>query len=534
VRGASKGCRDHSAGERNSVVSKEENDPTPMGDGSGATGTPDPLPDSVPLTSIHGGEVRPAPEINPFAGVTRGDAGRTSPSDRATERIDPKPLIEAMEALSSGIRKELELARESVAGGSLPQHGTGLTPLVEAAQAEIRRLREELGLENAGGPLGVPSLKSSDGVQQEPDDDHLAPLIDVFQEQLRGIRRDLSGPDADVEQPLSLPPMGTSTFLDSPPEASATKSVPAADTRDGRSRRGWLFAFAAAFIGMAAIGAWFTSGEREEAPAAGGTVAAPQSAAAERSTPAVPPASTDTRSTDTRPAANLPAVPPVEAARTDSLGTTGSDDHRQAPGTLPRTGARELGARSRVAPPEPVVIAPRAPAAAGVSAAEASPSSAISGSLTPEVNPAGAPEKPSAGSPAGTAIASRDPAGPELNLRTSANAAATTPERAASAAPVTRPVTVLTRVQPRRLVDVLSGEMSAVVEVEVSVNSEGRPYEVRAISGPAALRAPAEDNVRRWTFSPALEAGKPIGGDLTVTVTFGPWVRDMRFRRRSP
>jgi protein TonB len=93
---------------------------------------------------------------------------------------------------------------------------------------------------------------------------------------------------------------------------------------------------------------------------------------------------------------------------------------------------------------------------------------------------------------------------------------------------------VLTRVQPRKLVEVLSGEMSAVVEVQVAVNSDGRPYEVRAVSGPAALRAPAEDTVRRWTFSPALQGGEPVDGALRVTVTFGPWVRDMRFRHRSP
>jgi protein TonB len=76
--------------------------------------------------------------------------------------------------------------------------------------------------------------------------------------------------------------------------------------------------------------------------------------------------------------------------------------------------------------------------------------------------------------------------------------------------------------------------MSAVVEVVVSVNAEGRAYDVRAVSGPVALRAPAEDTVRRWTFSPALQGGEAVDGAVKVAVTFGPWVRDMRFRRRSP
>ena len=83
------------------------------------------------------------------------------------------------------------------------------------------------------------------------------------------------------------------------------------------------------------------------------------------------------------------------------------------------------------------------------------------------------------------------------------------------------------------LVEVLSGEMSAVVEVEVEVNSAGRPNKVRAVSGPAALRAPAEDTVGHWTFSPALQSGEPVAGVLRVTLTFGPSVRDMRYGHRS-
>ena len=98
---------------------------------------------------------------------------------------------------------------------------------------------------------------------------------------------------------------------------------------------------------------------------------------------------------------------------------------------------------------------------------------------------------------------------------------------------LTRPAAVLTRVRPRMLVEVLSGEMSAVVEVQVEVDSAGRPNKVRAVSGPAALRAPAEDTVAHWTFAPALQGGEPVDGALRVTLTFGPSVRDMRFRRRS-
>lgn len=94
-------------------------------------------------------------------------------------------------------------------------------------------------------------------------------------------------------------------------------------------------------------------------------------------------------------------------------------------------------------------------------------------------------------------------------------------------------MTILTRIQPRMLVEVLSADMSAsTVEVQVSVDHTGRTTDVRAVSGPVTLRAPAEDTVRRWTFSPALQDGEPTGGTLRVTITFGPAARDLRFRRR--
>ena len=77
-------------------------------------------------------------------------------------------------------------------------------------------------------------------------------------------------------------------------------------------------------------------------------------------------------------------------------------------------------------------------------------------------------------------------------------------------------------------------EMSAAVDVQVQVGRSGRPSKVRAVSGPSALRLLAEDAVARWTFDPALQDGEPVDGTLRVTVTFGPAIRDMRFRRQSP
>lgn len=97
----------------------------------------------------------------------------------------------------------------------------------------------------------------------------------------------------------------------------------------------------------------------------------------------------------------------------------------------------------------------------------------------------------------------------------------------------TRPVTVLTQARPRLLVEMLSADMSAAVELVVTVKSTGAVTSVRAVSGPAALRAPAEDTVKRnWTFAPAMENGVPVDGTARVTLTFGPTTRDMRLRRR--
>lgn len=100
--------------------------------------------------------------------------------------------------------------------------------------------------------------------------------------------------------------------------------------------------------------------------------------------------------------------------------------------------------------------------------------------------------------------------------------------------PLNRPAAVLTRVQPRMMVEMTSADMTAGVDVRVRVDRSGRATDVRALSGPIALRATAEDTVRRWTFSPALQDGGPIDSELRVTVSFGATPRNLRLPRRSP
>ncbi|MFN8058093.1 MAG: TonB family protein [Vicinamibacterales bacterium] len=73
--------------------------------------------------------------------------------------------------------------------------------------------------------------------------------------------------------------------------------------------------------------------------------------------------------------------------------------------------------------------------------------------------------------------------------------------------------------------------VSGNVQVRVTVSSAGRITAVRAISGPSLLRDAAEDAARRSTFEPAMRAGVPVAGEVTLDFTFGRPIRDIRNRR---
>jgi periplasmic protein TonB len=61
-----------------------------------------------------------------------------------------------------------------------------------------------------------------------------------------------------------------------------------------------------------------------------------------------------------------------------------------------------------------------------------------------------------------------------------------------------------------------------IVELRVLVDTQGRPADVTVVtgSGQAVLDQSAMEAVRRWKFSPALEAGKPVTRVHDIRIRF--------------
>ncbi|MDX2030937.1 MAG: energy transducer TonB [Blastocatellia bacterium] len=61
---------------------------------------------------------------------------------------------------------------------------------------------------------------------------------------------------------------------------------------------------------------------------------------------------------------------------------------------------------------------------------------------------------------------------------------------------------------------------SGEVQVQITINEEGRVIEAVALSGHPLLRTPAEDAARRWTFKPTTLSGKPVKALGVLTFVF--------------
>ncbi|MFN8061631.1 MAG: energy transducer TonB [Vicinamibacterales bacterium] len=66
-----------------------------------------------------------------------------------------------------------------------------------------------------------------------------------------------------------------------------------------------------------------------------------------------------------------------------------------------------------------------------------------------------------------------------------------------------------------------AGNVHGVVVVNVTVDPEGRPTRIRAISGPQRLRRAAERLAATWSYLPAIRSGERVTSDLQVSVTLG-------------
>ncbi len=63
---------------------------------------------------------------------------------------------------------------------------------------------------------------------------------------------------------------------------------------------------------------------------------------------------------------------------------------------------------------------------------------------------------------------------------------------------------------------------SGEVEVEITIDENGRVIEAKAIKGHSVLRAAAEEAAKKWVFKPTLLDGKPVKQSGTLTFVFIP------------
>lgn len=62
--------------------------------------------------------------------------------------------------------------------------------------------------------------------------------------------------------------------------------------------------------------------------------------------------------------------------------------------------------------------------------------------------------------------------------------------------------------------------VAGAVELEALVGQDGKVEKVNIVSGNAMLTRPAADALKRWTFTPFLEDGKPVKALAPVSFTF--------------
>lgn len=516
------------------------------------------------------------PDVAPSLPAGSSDTPRAA----APDALRTAPVIAAIEALVRGVRQQLDATSAS---GQRPRASVGdpatgpgavLASQLDAAEAQLRRFRQELDREG--------SARSRE----------IDPALAHLEAHIRQVRRDLradSTPRADKPHTESPgPPLAEAGAVPlghiSPAETLKRRTIwrapveppPVQGASVERPRAG------AASVEPPSVARSIVEHAAVEPPTAGGLVKVanrrsrwPWFAAAAALVMAATLASWLTRSTTSTP------VPSTAAVRLPAPSRSAFPDSTTVPESLtravedavatslveptPSVTESELDAAASpdtgridpaalvepVAPVAPVAAPPtsdtrravdvdvdarREPAPVDIDATTSVPAAAVadagitSAPVTNDVPPSEpSAVRPSMPQPRNDDVAEAAPAPP-------AAAAPAIPAAAdANVIPtsLTRPATVVNRVQPRMLVEVVSSDMMAApVDVQVSIDRTGRLTAARAISGPVTLRAPAEDTVRHWTFSPALQEGEPVDSTLRVTLTFGPATRDMRFRRR--
>jgi TonB family protein len=406
-------------------------------------------------------------------------------------------------------------------------------PLVETVEAQVRGLREELGLVEPPPPAPrrlpefVPvyrtqhpeelTFSSAQGAQWTVSRTRRSGLLD-FSAMPRVVL--VAVPAAAVlfiagiywgtTSGSALPPPASPALLAAPQQQAMAAPVVASDTevvlRDAPASVDAPAAEAPAVVAVADTTRSIPSpapADLAAPPPTSRAPVAPQRADPPRLTPAAAPVAAPAvaRSND------RPSVPPAP------VGTTGTNAPAQAAPTP-----------VAAATPAPAVVA--APAPAAPSPREAAPAVAQPVQVPPPVA-AAAPTPAAASIPAPPAVGAPPAvsAPPALVAPVAATSApapppAAAPVAAAAAARVNREAVLVTRVPPvypelaRRL------GTTGDVDLDIEIDASGRVVRASSISGPRALRDAAESAVLQWRYQPQVSESVAVASRRRVRVSF--------------
>jgi D-alanyl-D-alanine endopeptidase (penicillin-binding protein 7) len=68
--------------------------------------------------------------------------------------------------------------------------------------------------------------------------------------------------------------------------------------------------------------------------------------------------------------------------------------------------------------------------------------------------------------------------------------------------------------------DAKAARIQGTVVVHVTIGTDGKVTEAKAISGPPELHSCAVDYAKAWTFEPAIRKGKPVSAQFKLTMPF--------------
>lgn len=308
-------------------------------------------------------------------------------------------------------------------------------------------------------------------------------------------------------------------------------------------RKGLLLAvLAVALLSGLGLAAWSAVSGRGDAPASGNPLPGPsptvpppstsnETAAAALSSPSPPLAeATAPASVPPEPAATPPSPPGAPAAAASPLQSPARTPRTVVPappGSNARAASAPAGSSIPASPPAATAptVAPPISVPAETIAAATEPSSSAVAPEPPAPAAAGTPPPAPAvtvtPAPASPPPAPAPPSAATSPANTVTDAEASGPPAAAVPAPARRDARLLSRVNPAYSATARSARISGMVDVRYTIDVNGQVTNVRATSGPAALRDASEAAVRQWRYEPALVNGQAVPTESSVRFSFG-------------